>query len=129
MRVLKCAIAPSSSELSWETAAGLLGIKVSQEKWKPTQRQAVTQHTSYNLRSFHSIQKYLAFVEEMYDEAGKLPPLSNLLVDALDLYPQKSRHSFTIVPQPRLLKHHEFKSDYMIAVVEVKSVSFNASCT
>ena len=128
MRVLKCAVAPSSTELSWETVAQLLGIKVSQEKWKPTQRHKVTQHKSYNLPSFHYLRKYLEFVEEMYDEAGKLPPLSTLLVDALDVYPNKSCHSFTIVPQPRLLRHHEYKSDYMVGVVEVKSVSYTVSC-
>ena len=101
----------------------MLGLKVSQEKGRPTERQEATQHTTFDLPLFQSIRMNLEFVEEMY---GELPPL---LVDALYVYPHKSRHSFTIVPQPRLLKNEDYKSDYMIAVVEVKIVSFNESCT
>ena len=41
---------------------------------------------SYELSLFLMVKMYADYVEEMNDEAGKLPQLSNLLVDALQPY-------------------------------------------
>ena len=114
VRVFKCAMAPSSSELSWETVAGLLRIKSSQANWNPILKPSPTRTArSCELSSFCMLKMYTEYVEEMNDEAGKLPQLSNLLVDALHTY---SRKGFCIIP---LMEGQEYKSDYIVAVVEV----------
>ena len=81
--VLKCAMQPSSEKLSWETVQGLLGIVIPQTKWRPTQRCITSPGNSHNLASFQQMQLYWNYVGEMYDEAGKLPLMSMLLVDTL----------------------------------------------
>lgn len=128
IRGLKCTIAPSSPGLSWETVAGLLGITILQGRWKPVLKPAPkpspnnqTTGRTYILPSIEALKIYSDYVEEMYDEAGKFPLLSNLLVDALHVYPRKGSRIFTIIPQSRLLKGHEYKSDYVVAVVEVNN--------
>ena len=126
VRVLKCAVAPSSSELSWETITGLLRIKSSQVNWKPLVKPSPSTTTMNPklgaLPSFSMLKMYTQYVEENNDEAGKLPPLSSLLVDALHTY---ARKGFCIVTQPRLLDGYEYKSDYVIAIVkEIVQVSF-----
>ena len=62
--------------------------------------------------------QYWEFVDEMYDEAGKLPLLAMLLSGALHLYP-KGTKKFTILLQSRLIRDHEYKADYAIAIAEV----------
>ena len=122
--VLKCAVAPSSSELSWETITGLLRIKSSQVNWKPLVKPSTTTMNPKlgELPSFSMLKMYTQYVEENNDEAGKLPPLSSLLVDALHTY---ARKGFCIVTQPRLLDGYEYKSAYVIAIVEeIVQVSF-----
>ena len=54
----------------------------------------------------------------MYDEAGKLPLVSLLLMDALNLYPTKRSREFFILPQARLMKTYEYKTDYAIFIAE-----------
>ena len=72
-RVLKCAVAPSSSELSWET------VKSSQVNWKPIVTPSTTRNArSGKLLSFSMLRIYAEYVEENNDEAGKLPQLSYL---------------------------------------------------
>ena len=63
------------------------------------------------------LRMYAEYVEENNDEAGKLPQLSYLIVDALHTY---SRKGFCIVTQPRLMEGYEYKSDYVVAIVVKK---------
>ena len=69
--------------------------------------------------SFPQMLTQWKYLDEMYDEAGKLPFLATLLGDALELYPNKGKRKFVIIPQARLIPSQEYKTDYAVAVVEV----------
>ena len=56
--------------------------------------------------------------DEMYNEAGKLPILSNLLVTALSLFVGGPRQKLIrLIPQARL---GNYRTDYSITLVESK---------
>lgn len=117
--------------MSWEIVAGLLGLVVTQTKWKP----AITTPPPtgrHNIQSFPLFELHSRFVDENYDEAGKLPLLSILLVEALETYERKGSKEFVIIPQARLPKTNEYKTDYAIALIEkvaADAVSYCLNCT
>ena len=117
--ILKLSLPPSSDKLSWDTVKGLLGLAVFQSAWKPPpkRRQPVT--APRNIPSFAHLRTQWKYLDEMYDKAGKLPILTTLLGDALELYPNKRKKTFSIIPQARLIPNNDFKTDYAMAVVEV----------
>ena len=71
----------------------------------------------------HYIKLHSEFVDEMYDEAGKLPLLSMLLVDSLHHYQKKSCKEFVVLPQARLMKGQEYKTDYALCIAQKDPVS------
>ena len=121
MRVLKCSLAPSAASLNWTTVAGLLGLSITQTNWKPAQQGLPPSATApLRVDAFKQMSIYWAFVDEMYDEAGKLPLVSLLLANALDMYRNREGKEFSIVPQARLVASSEYKTDYAIVIVEVR---------
>ena len=71
----------------------------------------------------HYIKLHSQFVDEMYDESGKLPLLSMLLVDSLHHYPNKGCKEFVVLPQARLMKGQEYKTDYALCIAQKDPVS------
>lgn len=126
IRVLKCSLAPSSAKLGWDTIMGLLGMTTFQSKWKPTQTSKPAGAGCGRLATFDPFKQYWEFVDEMYDEAGKLPLLAMLLSGALHLYPRKATKRYSVLPQARPMKSTEYKTDYAIAIAEV---SLCRNCT
>ena len=121
MRVLKCSLAPSSVLLNWETIAGLLGLSIAQTKWKPPhQGLPPTVAAPVHVAAFEQMAVYWSFVDEMYDEAGKLPLISILLANSLHLYRQRQGKEFSIIPQARLVTGSEYKTDYAVVIAEVR---------
>ena len=101
---------------------------MSQSKWKPPELDITEFEGSHPISStFYHFQLHATYVDEMYDEAGKLRiPLVSLLLDALHLYPCKHTREFVILPQALLMKTNEYKSDYAISIAETRrdTVSF-----
>ena len=118
IRVLKCALAPSSAKLGWDTVMGLLGMTTFQTKWTPAPKNRPAGGGCGRLATFDQFKQYWEFVDEMYDVAGKLPLLAMFLSGALHLYP-KGTKKFSIRPQARLMRDCEHKTDYVIAIAEV----------
>ena len=84
---------------------------------------------NYCIESFQALQLHSQFVDETYDEAGKLPLLSMLLVEALHHYPNTGGKEFRLIPQARLTPLSEYKTDYAVALVETDAVSLCWNCT
>ena len=114
-RVLKLAMPPSSSRLSWDVVASLLDMTVAQSNWKPKERgtEKPNGHCTA-LTCYDSLKLHAEVVDENYDEASKLPLLWMILVDALVSYPKVRDKELILLPQARLMKGHEFKTDYAI---------------
>ena len=74
---------------------------------------------------FPALQQYWEFVDEQYDEAGKLPVLGLMLSSALHLHRKGSE--FVVIPQARHMKTADYKTDYPIAVVEVSLTHLHIS--
>ena len=112
-------LAPSSSLLSWAVVGGLLCTKTHQSNWKPPEKQVQTSNARLipeQQECYAVINKHTEFHDEMYDEAGKLPVLSNLLVTALSLF-SGGKH-MRVIPQARI----GHRTDYSITMVELEGV-------
>lgn len=108
-------MAPSSKELSWDVLAGLLGTTIAQNMWKPTKRSKQPSGYCTTITCFDNLMLHTEYVDEMYDVSSKLPLLSMLLVDALRSYPSKNS---IILPQARLIKGIEYRTDYAVCLAE-----------
>ena len=95
-----------------------MGMTTFQTKWKPALKNRPAGGGCGRLATFDQFKQYWEFVDEIYDEAGKLPLLAMLLSGALHLYPKGTR-KFSILPQARLMRDCEYKTDYVIAISEV----------
>ena len=122
--MLKLALAPSSNELTWDTIAGLMGLKIAQNNWKPNSKVTTARSEVIQFPSLDGFKLHAMYVEEMYDEAGKLPLLSMLLVDSVHMYPRKRNQKFMVIPQARLMQGREYKTDYSIVVMSENPVSY-----
>lgn len=72
----------------------------------------------YSIDSFPLFQRHSEFVDETYDEAGKLPLLfSMMLVEVLSHYPKKGKKYFLLIPQTRLTPQNEYKTNYAVALM------------
>lgn len=111
-------LAPSSSLLSWAVVSELLCTKTHQSNWKPPEKQVQTSKIPEQQECYAVINKHTEFHDEMYDEAGKLPVLSTLLVTALSLF--SGGKQMRVIPQTRIGKH--YRTDYSITMVEFEGV-------
>ena len=123
--MLKLALAPSSNELTWDTIASLMGLKIAQSNWKPNSKVTTARKSEViQLPSLNEFKLHSMYVEEMYDKAGKLPLLSMLLVNSVHMYPRKQNRKFMVIPQARVMPRHEYKTDYSIVVMSENPVSY-----
>ena len=119
---LNLAIPPSSRNLSWDVVASLLGEAVSQGNWKPPKREMKgPEGHCKEVLCYRSLIAHGVHVDEN-DEAGKLPLLSMILVDAIDSYPKLDQgKELILVPQARVIQGCEYKTDYGICLAKATS--------
>ena len=95
--------------------------------WRPAEKRLPTAKQQQSLPAeqlscYEMLSRHTEFHDEMYDEAGKLPMLSNLLVTALHLFVGGSGQKLIrVIPQARL---GNYRTDYSITMVEIEGVSF-----
>ena len=101
-----------------------MGLKIAQNNWRPNSKVTTARSEVIQFPSLNEFKLHAMYVEEMYDEAGKLPLLSMLLVDSVHMYPRKGSRKFMVIPQARAFQGREYKTDYSIVVISENPVSY-----